>query len=565
LNMKTSTLLLFIAALVITSAAQTQQPKSIKRGLPQGWTSRYISYAGPLTSGRMANPEAVNAWMQHLGRKAVADRTTTILQAKTKTPRKKKTSSKVDWNVSLGAAGATLAPFAYPAKFSFDVNAVPSCADDFVTYGLAVSGSATQASVIGFNNLYSSGQPSGGGMCDAANNGLPTTLFAFNTSTLSGGTIEGSLTLSLDGTRMAFSETSGLSNASSFHVLRWGNGGGSSTAPLIPDPHCVTSCLWSVPLGTSYTKSAYVDYASDSAYVVDGNGALWRIDHVFNGVPSLATSDSDWPASGFCQTSAGSAGVTSVFFVNGRIYFTEGQQTLHIISRGPVCTDVVITLAPQGVVVDSPLFSVLDDTHGSVFVFARDKDGNTAVYQTDLDGNLLRSVTVVSDGGAAPPAGSFDNAYWSDSNAASGYLYFTNTSQTSTAGGTLLRVGFSGSTTMSGSVDSNKVTFTTQGGSMISSLTEIFNPSNTTSPDSLFLQGARKCGISSAAAGCIQAFALGDASFSVTGEADEAQQADYTGGIVVDNVADPNSYSQASSLYFATPGKAVKLTQSGLQ
>ena len=58
--MKVSTLLLFIATLVITSAAQTQQPKSTKRGLPQGWTSRYISYAGPLTSGRMANPEAVN-------------------------------------------------------------------------------------------------------------------------------------------------------------------------------------------------------------------------------------------------------------------------------------------------------------------------------------------------------------------------------------------------------------------------------------------------------------------------------------------------------------------------
>ena len=91
--MKTPTLLLFIAALVITSNAQTQQPKSTKRGLPQGWTSRYISYAGPLTSGRMANPDAVNAWMQHLGRKAVADRTKAFLQAKTKTPQNRKTPS----------------------------------------------------------------------------------------------------------------------------------------------------------------------------------------------------------------------------------------------------------------------------------------------------------------------------------------------------------------------------------------------------------------------------------------------------------------------------------------
>jgi hypothetical protein len=563
--MKTSTLLLFIATLVITSGAQTRQPKSTKRGLPQSWSSRYISYAGPLTTQRMGNPDAVNAWIQHLGRNAVADRTAAILQANAKNPKKKMTPKKVDWNVSLGGASATLAPFAYPAKFSFDVNATPSCTDDFVAYGLAVSGSSTQASIVGFNNLYSSGQPSGGGMCDAANSGLPTTLFAFNTSTLPGGTIKGSLTLSLDGTRIAFTESSGLSNASSFHVLQSGNGGGSATSPLVPDPQCITSCLWTVPLGASYTKSAYVDYSSDSAYVVDGNGVVWKVDHVFNGVPSLATSDSDWPASGFCQTSAGSAGVNSAFFVDGRIYFTEGQQTLHVVSPGLVCTDVVITLAPQGVVVDSPLFSVLDDTHGSVFVFAKDKDGNTVVYQTDLDGNLLRSVIVPSDGGAAPPAGSFDNAYWSDPNAASGYLYFTNTSQTSAAGGTLLRVGFSGSTTMIGSLDSNKVTFTTQGGSMISSLMEIFNHSNTTNPDSLFLQGARKCGISNTAAGCVQSFGLGDTSVSVTAETDEAQQAEYTGGIVIDNVADPNSYSQASSIYFAVSGRAVKLTQNGLQ
>jgi hypothetical protein len=560
--MKTFSLVFILTAIVITSVGQ--ETKRGQHGLPQGWSSRYVTYSGPLTGVKMASPDALNSWLQHLGKKAVSTRSAfERLRVNPKPPKTKILGREVDWNMSLGSATANLAPFSYPAKFSFDINAAPSCADDFVAYGLATPGSATQASVIAFRNLYSSGQANGGGMCDSANNGLPTPLFAFNTSTLTGGTIQGSMSLSLDGSRLAFTETNALSSGSSFHVLRWGTGGGSPASPLTADPGCNTSCLWTVPLGTSYTKSAYVDYSADSAYVVDGNGAVWKINSVFNGIPSLATSDPAWPASGFCQTSAGGAGVNSAVLVNGRIYFTEGQQTLHIVSPGPVCTDVPITLAPQGVVVDNPLFSIFDDTHGAVFVFAKDKDGNTAVYQTDLDGNLLRTVTTENDGGAAPPAGSFDNAYWSDPNAASGYLYYTNTSQAS-GGGTLLRIGFNGSTTMSASVDPNKAIFTTQGGSMISSLIEIFNPGNTGNPDSLFLQGSRKCGVSSAAAGCVQVFGLGDV-FSVTAETDEAQQEGYTGGLVVDNVADPNAYNQASSIYFAVPGRAVKLTQNGLQ
>src|SRR5207253_7787881 len=108
--------------------------------------------------------------------------------------------------------------------------------------------------------------------------------------------------------------------------------------------------------------------------------------------------------------------------------------------------------------------------------------------------------------GAAPPTGSFDNIYWSDPNASSGYLYFTTTSQASGAGASLRRIAFSNSTTMNASADTTKVTFSTQGGAMISSVTEIFNPSNTANPDSLFLQGARKCGLVTQSAGCIQSF-----------------------------------------------------------
>jgi hypothetical protein len=548
------------AAVAQTSDTQAQQTK---HGMPQNWSSRYVAYSRPLT--RTTNPDALNSWIQHSGKKPIADRLGTIASAGGKNVKKKKNASKVDWNVSLGSASANLAPFAYPAKFSFDLNAIPSCSNDFVAYGLATPGSLTQATVIAFRNLYSSGQANGSGMCDAANYGLPTTLFAFNTTTSLGSTINGSLALSFDGARVAFTETNALSTGSSFQVLRWGNGGGSATSPLVPDPLCITSCLFTVPLGASYTKSPYVDYSTDSAYVVDGHGAVWKINHVFNGIPVLATTDSDWPAAGYCQTSIGSSGVNSAFFVNGRVYFTEGQQTLHIVTPGSLCSEAVVTLAPQGVVVDNPLFSVLDDSHGFIFIFAKDKDGNTAVHQADLDGNVLRTATVSNDDGAAPPSGAFDNAYWLDPDASSGHLYFVNTGKLAARGASLNRLSFDNSTTMNGSADDTAVIFSTQGGVMVSSLSEISNPSNVANPDSLFLQGARKCGLVDANAGCIQSFGLTDSSFTAVAGTDETQQSGYTGGIVVDNVADPNSYGQASSIYFATVGKAVKLTQNGLQ
>jgi VCBS repeat-containing protein len=57
-----------------------------------------------------------------------------------------------DWSVSLGAAGT--AANMYPAKFSFDTNATPSCANDYAVFTINATGSATQANIAAFNNLY---------------------------------------------------------------------------------------------------------------------------------------------------------------------------------------------------------------------------------------------------------------------------------------------------------------------------------------------------------------------------------------------------------------------------
>jgi hypothetical protein len=49
-----------------------------------------------------------------------------------------------DWSINLGKAGT--APSMYPAKFSFNPNATPSCANDFVVFPVNAVGSATLSS-----------------------------------------------------------------------------------------------------------------------------------------------------------------------------------------------------------------------------------------------------------------------------------------------------------------------------------------------------------------------------------------------------------------------------------
>lgn len=63
-----------------------------------------------------------------------------------------------DWGISLGA-GATVGAGMSPAKFSFDVNATPSCANDFVVFNTSVMSVASAASATGtFTGTPTSGQ-----------------------------------------------------------------------------------------------------------------------------------------------------------------------------------------------------------------------------------------------------------------------------------------------------------------------------------------------------------------------------------------------------------------------
>ena len=61
---------------------------------------------------------------------------------------------KIDWSIPLGTG--IVAPNMFPAKYSFDINATPNCANDYVVFGLNVAGATPgQANLVGVNNLYS--------------------------------------------------------------------------------------------------------------------------------------------------------------------------------------------------------------------------------------------------------------------------------------------------------------------------------------------------------------------------------------------------------------------------
>jgi hypothetical protein len=113
---------------------------------------------------------------------------------------------KIDWAVSL--ENGYVPQNQYPAKYQFGVGA-ENCNSDYVLFGLTVT-SGTQANFVGINNLYTTATP-------ACHGGSPWVAFAYNTVTQTGGQIKTSPTLSTDGTKVAFVEST--SGASYLHVL----------------------------------------------------------------------------------------------------------------------------------------------------------------------------------------------------------------------------------------------------------------------------------------------------------------------------------------------------------
>ena len=129
-----------------------------------------------------------------------------------------------------------------------------SCTSDFAVFALNSTGSATQANLVAYENLYSGTGP---GLCGLA----PTVKFAYriNKGLIDGNGGQGALSvspvLSLTGDKVAFveSDVTGTNHETYLHILKWKNGDGSVGAPVTPTQAtdittCTAPCIVSLLL-----------------------------------------------------------------------------------------------------------------------------------------------------------------------------------------------------------------------------------------------------------------------------------------------------------------------------
>ena len=187
-----------------------------------------------------------------------------------------------DWSENMGS-NATVGLGNYPATYS---TGSVSCTD-FAIYNTGLAASSSQASIVAYDNLYTSS-------C-----GNPTAYWAYNT----GGTIFNSVILSFDGTQVGFIQS--VSGVATLVLVKWKAGTGSVTAPVTPTTEtnamyrtCTAPCMTSITLNGSPTDTysyPYYDYPSDTIYVGDDGGKLHKFTNIFlSGNPAEVTT-SPWP------------------------------------------------------------------------------------------------------------------------------------------------------------------------------------------------------------------------------------------------------------------------------
>jgi hypothetical protein len=508
---------------------------------------------------------------------------------------------KPDWNINIGN-NAFVDANTFPAKWTFNVNATPSCANDYIVFPTGVNGSATQASIVGFNQLYST-QGAAGGLC--AHDG-PTALFSYVnlqcpfTGTLllnSNDQIQSSPVISFDGTKVAWVTTTGK-----VQVLTIGTTGnnGSPTAPNCVGPIFLgggnNAVLASVTLSgvtgaNAVTNSAvYVDYFNDIGYVGDNFGKLHKLTGVFAGTLSEVTTGG-WPVT---VSSAATKTLTGPVFdsVSNNIFIADDENnagnlfyvrlaagsagSCNPASNGgtPPCVgNATLAVSTKAGITDSPL---VDSSNGWVYTQTSNADGtNAKIYQANT---TLTSSTSANVGGNNPNdlhSGAFDNTYFNAGPTDSNSRYYVCGLNGAATASVVYQFGFNASGVLNTS-PTTSLAVASANNTPCSPLTESYNPNASGgAKDWLFLSVADhgnggncnnnpcvfQIGITNAPA----SLSVGQGIVSLTNKG--------TSGIVVDNVG---TQSETSNIYFSplmnhacTAGGtgvcATKLHQSDLQ
>jgi hypothetical protein len=557
---------------ILFASIAVAQDSAPRAHLVNDWSNRHVVFSGltpeNLATSVAADPRAWHSWVNHARHRF--ERRAEPEPFNLHRGNRHHTGLATDWQMPIGAQ---IGPTVFPAKFSFDVNAAPDCANDYIVFPTnnmsqpGSSGSGVSASLVAFNNLYTGPGPTGICPTPLSPATQPSVLFAYNTSTIPTGRAARSPVLSLDGKKIAFVESNdGSGNTyTAFHVLTWKAGEGTAWNSAAAPGDCSpgNSCMTTLVLNNTRSdskSSPFVDYAHDAAYVGDDAGQLHKITPVFSGTPAEVIGNG-WPVQ--LDPPFGSLVQAPVYdSVSGRLFVTDGNGTLYIVNAVSGAILNTISVTPFG---ESPSDPIVDSADQTVFVFGPNSSLDLAVWQYDTAGTLLRSTSFARLAGTLNVyTGAFDNNYFTSPS--SGLLYLAGAVNGIAS---LFAVGFTG-TTMNASFSGPLILTTSSTTSEPTPLTEIFNPSFSTGNDRLFLGINANCAHGSAD-GCVESFDIshGFPSGILSSSTLATSGGDFTvSGIVVDNVS---SAAQASSIYFESsppgnsPQSAIKLTQSGLQ
>lgn len=349
-----------------------QAAKPARHGipLPTDWSHSHVIFSRPSSAEELASVSEDPRYWQQLHRREQS----LVLSAEASdlTSVRPQTGSSAAghglWSEDLGLNAAPGA-VNYPAKFSFSsttANCGSATTPDYVVYSTGLLGSGTQASVVAYDNLYSG--------CLGT---VPSVYWAYNT----GGVILTSPVLSLDGTQVAFVQTSGSpTGQAGLVLLKWKASAtetvGSPGVPTVVSAGlyatCFAPCMTEVFLHDGNgvatddrTSSPFYDYTNDIAWVGGAKGWLHKLTGVFKGTPT------EVQGGGFpVQVQPNNPTTLSdpVYDrVSKNVFVGDAGGYFHRVASATGVTTTSLQLDFGAGLVESPM---LDQTRGLVYLFA---------------------------------------------------------------------------------------------------------------------------------------------------------------------------------------------------
>jgi hypothetical protein len=478
--------------------------------------------------------------------------------------------------VTGSAAGdvVTLAPTASaPGSLGNGVGLTESMTN-FVWNHTTMTGGVGQANIVAYSNLYSS--------CTAP---VPTTFWSYFT----GGTVQTSPVLSLDGKQVAFVQTTGTT--ASLVLLKWASASVTAGSPVTLTTttasaysSCSAPCMLTLAFndGDNDTNSSpYYDYSGDALYVGDDNGTLHKFTPIFNGGTPAEIITSPWPVA---LTGSGGMQTTGpVYALNNGIYIASARTSnsgttggyLYRVNptTGAVTSSAEISRVPG--ILDAP---IVDPSAGEVYAFVSTDDTGDCTFGANCNGVFQFGTAFAAAAagtekevgsqtlfGTALPlfTGDFDNTYFNSSDPPTGSLYVCGN-----VGGTVEIFRIPITTNTMGTVVTGPAI--TSGSTTCSPITE----ADSGTVDTIFVNVQNRGNVGNCTGGgCVMSFTVTSGTLpSGTAPAASLAESGGTSGVVIDTLG--SSTAGANQVYF-TPlgtgavcptaaGCAIQASQSGL-